>query len=147
MYATQRKLSVVESTDANKFEVVKIVNSQSCAEFARQFYTDDIEIFESFFLALLDRQNQTIGWAKISQGGVAGTVVDPIIVAKYAIDTLSSSVILVHNHPSGNLNPSVADKEITKKIKGTLDLFNAQVLDHIILTKDSFYSFADNGLL
>ena len=147
MYATQRKLSVVESTDANKFEVVKIVNSQSCAEFARQFYTDDIEIFESFFLALLDRQNQTIGWAKISQGGVAGTVVDPIIVAKYAIDTLSSSVILVHNHPSGNLNPSLADKEITKKIKGTLELFNVQVLDHIILTKDSFYSFADNGLL
>lgn len=147
MYATQRKLSVVESTDTNKFKAVKITSSKTCVEFARQFYTDDIEIFESFFLALLDRQNQTIGWAKISQGGVAGTVVDPIIVAKYAIDTLSSSVILVHNHPSGNLNPSVADKEITKKIKGTLNLFNVEVLDHIILTKDSFYSFADNGLL
>jgi DNA repair protein RadC len=96
---------------------------------------------------MVDQSNHTIGYAKISQGGVAGTVVDPIIVAKYAIDSLSKGVILAHNHPSGNLTPSEADRTITNKIKAGLNLFDITVLDHIILTEDSFTSFADEGFL
>lgn len=144
MYATQRVLKVQEST-TNQFEIVQIQTSKNGETFARQFYGDDLEIFESFFLILLNRKHETIGWVKISQGGVAGTVVDPIIVAKYAIDTLSSGVILVHNHPSGNLQPSDADRSLTNRTKEGLKLFNISVLDHIILTKDSYYSFSDNG--
>jgi DNA repair protein RadC len=144
MYATQRVLKVQESS-TNQFEIVQIQTSKNGETFARQFYGDDLEIFESFFLILLDRQHKTIGWVKISQGGVAGTVVDPILVAKYAIDTLSSGVILVHNHPSGNLQPSDADRSLTRRVKEGLNLFNISVLDHIILTKDSYYSFSDNG--
>ena len=143
MYATQRVLSVKESTE--KFEAIKITSSQDAEKFARQFYHDDIELYESFFLILLNRANTTIGWVKVSQGGIAGTVVDPIIVAKYVVDTLSSGVILVHNHPSGRLNPSDADKQITSKIKEGLKLFDSYVLDHIILSKDSYHSMADNG--
>jgi len=144
MYATQRIISVKEST-TEKFEAIKITSSQDAEKFARQFYHDDIELYESFFLILLNRANTTIGWVKVSQGGIAGTVVDPIIVAKYVVDTLSSGVILVHNHPSGRLNPSDADKQITSKIKEGLKLFDSQVLDHIILSKDSYHSMADNG--
>jgi len=129
------------------FSRVKITSSDIAAEYIRQFYSDDIGIFESFFLLLLDQSGTTIGYAKISQGGIAGTVVDPRIVAKYAIESLSPSVILCHNHPSGTLRPSDADISVTNKIKNGLSLFDIAVLDHIILTEESFYSFADNGLL
>jgi DNA repair protein RadC len=129
------------------FPAVKITNSNTSAKFIRQFYSDDLGIFESFFILLLNRQNQTTGYAKISQGGVAGTVVDVKIIAKYAVDFLASSVILAHNHPSGNLNPSSQDIDATQKVKEALSLLDVQVLDHIILTEESYYSFADNALI
>lgn len=134
---------------ANKtdFQKVQIKQSKDSVDFIRQFYFDDIEIYESFFLLLLNRANNTIGYTKISQGGIAGTVVDMSIVAKYAIDTLASNVILCHNHPSGNLTPSQADKQLTEKVKQGLKLFDINVLDHVILTSDKYYSFADEGLL
>lgn len=133
--------------NATEFERVKVTSSTVAEQFIRKFYSDDIGIFESFFILLLDQSNHTIGYAKISQGGVAGTLVDPVIVAKYAIDSLSKGVILAHNHPSGNLAPSDADRTITNKIKAGLALFDITVLDHIILTEDSFTSFADEGFL
>lgn len=128
-----------------EFKNIKITNSQNSADFIRQFYTDDIGIFESFFILMLNRSNTTIGYAKISQGGTAGTVVDIKIVAKYAVDSLANSVILAHNHPSGSLTPSAQDLEITSKIKQGLSLLEIQVLDHIILTEENYYSFADEG--
>jgi len=143
--ATLEKISLKK--DPTNFERVKITSSQNSADYIRQFYSDDIEIFESFFILLLNRQNKTIGYAKISQGGVAGTVVDAKIILKYIVDTLASAVILCHNHPSGNLNPSTQDLEITKKLSQAAKLVDSQVIDHIILTPDSFYSFADNGLI
>jgi DNA repair protein RadC len=124
---------------------MQIKSSYASYQYISQFYGDDIEVWESFFILLLNRNNQTIGYAKISQGGVAGTVVDTKIVAKYAVDTLASGVILAHNHPSGNINPSQCDIEITKKTKSALALLDVAVLDHIILTKDKYYSFADEG--
>jgi DNA repair protein RadC len=129
------------------FPKKKIINSTSSTEFIRQFYSDDIEIYESFFLLLLNNQNQTLGYAKISQGGITGTVVDVRIVAKYVVDSLATGIILAHNHPSGNLKPSQQDIDITKKIKEAMKLFDVTVLDHIILTVDNFYSFADNGTI
>lgn len=133
--------------DPTQFERIKINSSNDSANYIRQFYSDDIEIYESFFILLLNRQNKTIGYAKISQGGVAGTVVDAKIIIKYIVDTLASGVILCHNHPSGNLTPSTQDLEITKKLSQAAKLVDSQVIDHIILTPDSFYSFADNGLI
>ena len=130
-----------------EFEQIKITNSKDSADFIRKFYSDDLEIFESFFLLLLNRNNNTIGYAKISQGGITGTVVDVKIVAKYVVDSLASAVVLCHNHPSGNIKPSNADKDITDKIKKVLTLMDTTVLDHIILTADSYFSFADEGLI
>ena len=130
------------------FESVKISNSKSSAAFARQFYSDDIVMYESFFLILLNKANVAHGWAKISQGGIAGTVVDPIVVAKYCIDTLSSGVVLVHNHPSGNCKPSSQDLDITRRIKDMLILHVITVLDHVILMPvTGYYSLADEGQL
>ena len=123
---------------------VKITTPEEAATFIRQFYFDDIEIFESFFILLLNQANKTIGYSKISQGGIAGTVVDIRIIAKYAIESLATSVILAHNHPSGNLNPSSSDIKITEKIEAGLKILDIKVYDHIILSADSFYSFETN---
>lgn len=136
----------LKANDTN-FPKVKITGSNEAKIFAMQFFGDDIEIYESFFLILLNRANNTIGYVKISQGGVCGTVVDVKIIAKYAIESLCSSVILIHNHPSGNTAPSGADKTITSKIKDGLKLFDISVLDHLILTSESYFSFADEGLI
>ena len=129
------------------FPCAKIVTSADANEFIRNFYSDDIGIFESFFILLLNRNNTTIGYAKISQGGIIGTVIDATIIAKYCVEALAKSVILAHNHPSGGLVPSQADKDITRKITDTLKIFDCTVLDHIILTEDSYLSFADDGLM
>jgi DNA repair protein RadC len=128
-----------------EFPSVKITSPDEAADFIRQFYFDDIEIFESFFILLLNQANKTIGYAKISQGGIAGTVVDVRIIAKYAIESLAVSVILAHNHPSGNLKPSQSDLDITQKIKAGLKILDIKVFDHLILSADSFYSFESNN--
>jgi DNA repair protein RadC len=133
-------------------ESVQITSSEASYKFISQFFYEDVAVYESFFLVLLNRQNVTIGWAKISQGGVSGTVVDSRIVAKYAVDSLASSVILCHNHPGGTLGPSKQDKDLTEKIKWGLELFDCKVLDHMIIIPPTekgpkFYSFADEGLL
>ena len=130
-----------------EFPAIKISSSNEAANFIRRFYFDDIEIFESFFILLLNQANKTIGYAKISQGGIAGTVVDVRIIAKYAVESLAVSVILAHNHPSGNLKPSEADLIITKKIKEGLKILDIKVFDHIILSADNYYSFEDEGNL
>ena len=142
-----KEFQVKSVKNNNNFKSTKITKSSDAYGVIKQFYFGDIDIFESFFILLMNRSNQTVGYAKISQGGIAGTVVDVKIIAKYCIDTLCSGVILAHNHPSGSLVPSEADKKITKKIKDGLNLIDVQVLDHIILTENNYYSFGDNGLI
>ena len=131
----------------SKFEKIKISSSQNSADYIRQFYMGDIELFESFFLVLLNNNLETTGYVKISQGGITGTVVDVRIVCKYAIESLATTVIISHNHPSGTLKPSEADKFMTERLKNALKFFDVVLLDHIIITADSFLSFADEGIL
>ena len=131
----------------SEIQKTKVTTSESASNVIRKFYFDDINIYESFFILLLNSQNNTTGFAKISQGGTAGTVVDIKIIAKYAVESLSSSVIICHNHPSGNKQPSDADLNITKRIKDALLLLDIKLIDHIIITENDFYSFADNGNL
>lgn len=135
---------VKEKTDLYR---AKITCSADGAKYARQFYGNDIGIYESFFLIMLNQGNNTIGHVKISQGGIAGTVVDPRIVGKYALESLACTLILVHNHPSGNTNPSHSDKLITVKLQKMLKYFDINILDHLILTEDSFLSMADEGIM
>ncbi|HZI24412.1 MAG TPA: JAB domain-containing protein, partial [Chryseolinea sp.] len=94
-----------------------------------------------------NRANRLIKKIQISQGGVAGTVADPKIIFKFALDELSSGIILAHNHPSGNLTASQADLDLTKKLKEAGKLLDIQVLDHIIVAGQKYFSFADEGLM
>lgn len=103
--------------------------------------------YEVFWILLLNRANQVIKKCQISTGGISGTVADPKIIFKTALENLCSAIILVHNHPSGNLKPSTADISLTKKMKESGNLLEIPVLDHIIFSDNGYYSFADEGIL
>jgi DNA repair protein RadC len=102
---------------------------------------------EEFWLLLVNRANRVIRSVQISQGGVAGTVADPKLIFKHAIEALASGIIVAHNHPSGNLTASQADIDLTKKIKEGSRLLEIQLLDHLIIAGQKYFSFADEGLL
>lgn len=102
---------------------------------------------EEFKILLLNRNNRVVKIETISTGGVAGTVVDPKIIFKRALDVHASSIILAHNHPSGNLHPSKADIDITKKIVQAGNTLEIKVLDHLIISEKGYYSFLDEGLI
>lgn len=102
---------------------------------------------EEFWVMLLNRANRLIKKQQISSGGISGTVADPKIIFKAALDQYASSIILVHNHPSGNLKPSTADLNLTKKMKEAGNLLEIPVLDHIIFSDEGYLSFADEGML
>lgn len=144
-----KKKAVEYSLTAKKqeFEIVRIHSSQDAYELAKKFYHEDILIYESVFIILTNKANNATGYAKISQGGVCGTVVDSIIIAKYAIDTLSSGVILVHNHPSGNLSPSSNDLNLTTKVKNALKLLDINLIDSLIISTNGYMSFCDEGII
>lgn len=133
----------VIGTDSN-FRSADISVSLDAAEYAYGFYGEDILLYESAFIMLMNNANKVVGWAKISQGGICGTQVDIKIICKYAIDTLSSGVILVHNHPSGNPVPSKADIDITDRLRKALNTLDVRLLDHIVITGEGrYYSFSD----
>jgi len=102
---------------------------------------------EEFWILLLNRSNRVLDKYMISKGGITGTVIDVRTIMKCAVEKSATSMILCHNHPSGNLSPSDADLQITRKIKDAGQLMEIQVLDHLIITQKSHFSFADNGLL
>jgi DNA repair protein RadC len=102
---------------------------------------------EEFWILYLNRSNKIIDRYKLSQGGVSGTVIDVRMILKDAVQKLASSLILCHNHPSGNLSPSEADRQITRKLKEAATLMDMQVLDHLIITDSGYFSFADEGML
>lgn len=102
---------------------------------------------EEFWILLLNRSNKIITKHRISQGGITGTVIDVRLIMKKSIDSLATSVILCHNHPSGNLKPSQADIEITNKMSEAGKILDIPVLDHVIVTDNAYFSFADESIM
>lgn len=131
--------------DSEPLKKLKITSSNDVYE-AIKSQLMDIK-HEEFWILLLNRANIVINKIQISSGGVSGTVADPKIIFKHALDHLASAIILVHNHPSGNLNPSQADIDLTKKLKEAGRFLEIPVLDHVIFADQGYYSFADKGLL
>lgn len=144
---TVREYKLTTKKVESKYRSTKISNSNDVVEYARNFYHEDINIYESSFIILLDRGNKILGWAKISQGGVAGTVIDIKIVLKYVIDAMASAFVLIHNHPSGRTAPSKQDIKLTNDCKEITNLMDCRLLDHIILTEDNYCSMADQGII
>lgn len=123
----------------------KISSSKDIFFLMKQHLTDLAH--EEFWIVLLSRNNSVLKKQQVSSGGVSGTVVDPKIIFKSALEELASGIILVHNHPSGNLKPSEADKLLTTKMKKAGYTLEISVLDHLIFTDNGYFSFADEGVL
>ncbi len=131
--------------DTEPVEKPRITGSRDCFDILRP-HLQDIQ-HEEFWILVLNRANRLIKKYQISQGGVAGTVADPKIIFKLAISELASGIILAHNHPSGNLTASQADIDLTRKIRDAGKLLEIQVLDHLIVAGQKYFSFADEGIL
>ena len=126
-------------------DIQKILSSADAYEVVKADLKDLSH--EQFWVILLNRANAVIKKHSISNGGVSGTVADPKIIFKTALEHLASSIILVHNHPSGNLKPSEADKRLTKQLVSAGALLDIAVLDHLIFTDSAYFSFADEQMI
>lgn len=124
-----------------------ITSSRDAANVLRANWSDDLELLESFNVLFLNRANRVKGIFTASKGGVSGTVVDAKIIFAAAVKSLACSIILAHNHPSGNLQPSQADLDLTAKLAQAGKVLDIFVLDHLILTIEDYYSLADEGHL
>ncbi|HOZ83192.1 MAG TPA: JAB domain-containing protein [Niabella sp.] len=125
---------------------VKIINAQTAYELLKELYdADTLEYCESSIVIFLNRNNRSIGWFKVSQGGISGTVVDNRMILATALTAGASSIIMSHNHPSGNINPSDIDDKLTSKLKQACDILDIKLLDHIIVTADDYYSYGEQG--
>lgn len=126
---------------------VKISSSKTVNEFIRKVYPVDITYREAMLVLYLNNSNRTLSYSIISIGGLTGTMVDVRLVLRDALLSKATAMILIHNHPSSTLTASNADKTITKRVKEAGLLMDIKLLDHLIITEESYYSFADSNIL
>lgn len=142
------EVELVYKTSIKASERPKISSVKDCYELLKKLWNENtIEMQEEFKVLLLNRGNKVIGVYEVSAGGITGTVADPRLILAAAIKSLSVSIILSHNHPSGNLKPSRADEDLTQKIKVAASYHDIRVVDHFIITSEGYYSFANEGVL
>jgi DNA repair protein RadC len=122
-----------------------IQSSKDIAQYLKALLKDFT--YEVFAVLFLNQANKINHFEIVSRGGITGTVADPRIILKKALEQDATSIVLSHNHPSGSLKPSKADEVLTQKIKSAAQYFDIKVIDHIIVSEEGFYSFADEGLL
>ncbi|SHG17106.1 DNA repair protein radc [Fodinibius roseus] len=126
----------------------QVTSPDEAEQVLRQVWNNDhIQLREEFVVLLLNNNKHCIGWSKISSGGTTATIVDPSAIFQVALLANATSIVVAHNHPSGNLDPSKADKTLTQRIKKSGDMLGITLEDHIILTADGYVSFRAKGLL
>lgn len=129
-----------------KCGIERVTQSRDAELVFREVWNDDtIQLQEEFKVMYLNRSNRIIGICNHSRGGISGTVVDNRLVLATGLKAAASGFILCHNHPSGNLKPSQNDIQLTKRLKLAGEHVEIQLMDHLILTHEGYYSFADNG--
>lgn len=142
------EVELVYKSKVKPSQRLRIKKSSDVQELLRQIWDENkIELMEQFKVILLNRNNRVLGFFEASSGGVSGTVADPKLIFMAALKMNACALIIAHNHPSGNKLPSEADKSLTLKIKEGAKLLDMSLLDHIIVTTEECFSFADEGLL
>ncbi len=146
------RVSEIQVSYINKVKVKDSQRIKSSSDIAKLLFENwnknTIELHESFKVILLNNSNTVKGIFEMSSGGITGTLVDLRILFAVALKTLATSIIVSHNHPSGNLKPSQSDIRLTNKIKKVSELLDIKLLDHLIITPNKeYYSFADDGIL
>lgn len=136
---------IVYSKNQPSSERFKITSSTDAYRILKDIWSKQIETREEFIILLLDRSNTVLGYHMLSMGGITGTVADIRLLYSLALKSLATGIIVSHNHPSGNLNPSQSDRTLTKRIKEAGVILDITLLDHLIITTDGYYSFVDEG--
>ncbi len=147
-YATQLKVAAEwgkRTAAANQSDYQTITSSNDVVDIFRPYF--DSMKYEECWILFLSASNRVIERFRVSQGGIVATVVDHRIIIKRALELLSTQMIMVHNHPSGAVEPSIEDIELTKKVKSAAALFDISLIDHIIISTSAFYSFRSQGIL
>ncbi len=132
------------------FEYQKALDcSKSVFDFSKQIpeLQEDIEYKEQVYIFMFNNANKLIGFSKISEGGLSESVVDIRIVLQHTLLSCATGIVLLHNHPSGSLKPSLSDKNLTQRVKNALNVCDLVLIDHLIISKTNYYSFADEGIL
>jgi DNA repair protein RadC len=138
------KIALSYDKKVKKSELKQVKCADDSVEVLREIFDKDtFEWTEEVILLCLNNANKIIGYYKVSSGGIASTIIDPRVVFTIALNCGASAVIIAHNHPSGNLQPSEQDVRITEKIASAGKLLDIRVLDHLILTDSAYYSFAE----
>lgn len=142
------EIRAVYKTRCKPSQRTKVKEPIDIVKYLRQIWNQDtLDLSEDFLIVCLNGGHHVNGWVKISSGGINSACVDTRLIFAIALQTASTAIILAHNHPSGSLEPSIEDKDLTTRIRNAGNLLSIKVLDHIILTRESFFSFADNGFL
>ncbi|WP_442588248.1 JAB domain-containing protein [Pedobacter sp. AW31-3R] len=115
--------------------------------FIQQWHSGRIQLLEEFKILLMSRRNRVLGIVNISKGGISGTIADPKVIFVAALKSCASALILCHNHTTGELKPSVEDIAMTRKLKAAGKLLDIEILDHLIISEDQYFSFTDKGIL
>ena len=142
---TVSEIELTYKSKVNPSDRPQITSSRNSYDVLLNNWSDQLEWVEEFNILLLNRANRVLGFYNVSKGGQTGTVVDAKVVFAAALKCKAVSLVISHNHPSGNLNPSMADISITKKLVEGGKLLDIKVLDHLIITPHGYYSFADEG--
>ena len=157
----EKKFSLEELNNVSEIDIVYkrkinckvserplIKTSSDCYEVFKHYWDEGkIDLLEEFKVIFLNRANRVLQLYTVSSGGITGTVADPRLILAAALKLGACSMVLAHNHPSGSMKPSKADEDLTQKIKYAAQFHDIKVLDHIIISSEGFFSFADEGLL
>jgi DNA repair protein RadC len=147
-YGTVAEVELVYRSKVKASDRPQIISSEDAYEVFKQLWEEGkMDLLEQFKVLFLNRANKVICSYNVSSGGITGTVADPRLIYTAALKVNCVALIIAHNHPSGSLQPSRADEELTQKIKGAGNLLDIKVLDHLIITSEGYFSFADEGLL
>jgi DNA repair protein RadC len=142
------EVELVYSTKVKPSNRIKISSSKDAYEILNQTWNENtIELREEMKVILLNNWHKVLGIYNVSHGGITGTVADPKLIFAAALKANSTGIILAHNHPSGNSQPSQADIGLTRKCKEIGELLDIKILDHMIMTTEGYYSFADEGMM
>ena len=142
------ELELVYKTKVKPSQRPRISSSGDIHKLFRNHWNEEkIEMVEEFKVAYLNRANRVLGVMEVSTGGITGCIADPRIILAAAVKINAVNIVLVHNHPSGSLKPSRADEQFTQKIKEAARWLDMDVMDHLIITDEEYYSFADEGLI
>ena len=145
MNNTVSEIEIKYTPAIKKQDRVKITNSQKAYNtFLNNWNHNTVELYEEFKVMLLNKANEVIGISTIAKGGMSSCLVDLKLLFALTLKSASPVIILAHNHPSGNLKPSDADKRIYEKVKKASEYLDIQILDNMIITKDGYYSFIDS---